>query len=874
MINIVISLLRIKVVAVLLGPAGVGLVGILQNLMVTASTVSSLGVGNVGTRQIAEAAGRNELAGIDTARRALFWGTLVLAAVGGFVFWTMRHQLAQWVINDPAMADTIGWLSIGVALSIATSAQSALLTGMRRIGDIARAQITSALLFTALGIAAIAWLGDRGLLLYILVVPLTGFIVSHIFVARLPAIQSPRTPLRTLTGQWRTMLRLGIAFMLAGLAGTLGQLAVRTLVQRELGTDALGYFHAAFAISMTYLGFVLGAMGTDYYPRLTAAIHNHDSTNRLVNEQTEVAILLAGPVLLALLALAPWIIQLLYSAEFAPAVTILRWQILGDVLKIASWPLGFVILAAGDGRTFMLTESFAMAIFVGITWLGIPFLGIQATGISFFAMYLFLFPLVYLLARRRTSLRWSTIVKRDFLLLFVSAVLVALAGYFNDWLGAGFGMFAAVIFGIAALVRLAHMAELGGPIGKLSILLRKLMGFHIMCGLKKQLYDDRLVRDVGKLININRKKILCFVRVEAGIGGGDYSILKFVDELAEFHDVLVVVNRGVSKFLPKHKFRMLRVYQFPHYWRGVTRVNSFIWSSYTSILKIASRLNLCQFDFCFGYLRKCALNAVNWASITGSKSVVFHFETPNWLDAELGTNTDGSEFWYSALTAYRNADYLMTISCLSKNMCAEWCGRDGDGVVYPGIERPEINCYSDVREDSIIVVSRMVKSKSLETVLDIAMASNSRPKVIFVGNGPEKATLMKVAGSLPLDVEFMGEVDDKTKWSELSKAKVFLFTSRFEGFGMPPGEALAVGTPCICRDLPILHEVYGESVEYFNTVDDGAQKLDRLLSDYDYWMTMSERGREYIDGRYTWGKAAEMINHVLEQNMLRCDGSQ
>jgi glycosyltransferase involved in cell wall biosynthesis len=207
-------------------------------------------------------------------------------------------------------------------------------------------------------------------------------------------------------------------------------------------------------------------------------------------------------------------------------------------------------------------------------------------------------------------------------------------------------------------------------------------------------------------------------------------------------------------------------------------------------------------------------------------------------------------------------------------MCAEWCGRDGDGVVYPGIERPEINCYSDVREDSIIVVSRMVKSKSLETVLDIAMASNSRPKVIFVGNGPEKATLMKVAGSLPLDVEFMGEVDDKTKWSELSKAKVFLFTSRFEGFGMPPGEALAVGTPCICRDLPILHEVYGESVEYFNTVDDGAQKLDRLLSDYDYWMTMSERGREYIDGRYTWGKAAEMINHVLEQNMLRCDGSQ
>ncbi len=112
---------------------------------------------------------------------------------------------------------------------------------------------------------------------------------------------------------------------------------------------------------MTYIGFVLTAMGTDYYPRLTAAIHDHATVNRLVNEQTEVALLLAGPVFLAMLGLAPWVIQLLYSSRFRPAVDVLRWQMLGDVLKVASWPLGFIILAAGDGRTFMLTESLAWA---------------------------------------------------------------------------------------------------------------------------------------------------------------------------------------------------------------------------------------------------------------------------------------------------------------------------------------------------------------------------------------------------------------------------------------------------------------------------------------------------------------------------------
>lgn len=467
-INIVISLLRIKVVAVLLGPAGVGLVGILQNMMTTATTVSSLGISNVGTRQIAQAAGRNDQEEIDAARRALFWGTLILAGVGGIVFWSLRHPLANWVLDDPGMANAIGWLAIGVALSIASQAQSALLTGMRRIGDIARAQITSAILFTALGIAVIIWLGERGLLLYILTVPFVGFIVSHYFVAKLPGIQSPRTSINVLWGQWRIMVRLGSAFMLAGLAGTLGQLAVRALVQRELGADGLGYFHAAFAISMTYLGFVLGAMGTDYYPRLTAVIHDPGKANQLVNEQTEVAILLAGPVLLAMLAMAPWVIQLLYSEEFLPAINVLRWQILGDVLKVVSWPLGFIILASGNGRTFMLTESFAMVVFVAITAIMLPIIGVQATGVSFLAMYVFYLPLVYWLAKRRTGFSWISTIKRDFVVLTLCAVVVALLGVWNVWLGLIIGLIITAIMGGLALVRLAHMAELSGTLGRLA----------------------------------------------------------------------------------------------------------------------------------------------------------------------------------------------------------------------------------------------------------------------------------------------------------------------------------------------------------------------------------------------------------------------
>ena len=105
---------------------------------------------------------------------------------------------------------------------------------------------------------------------------------------------------------------------------------------------------------MTYIGFVLGAMGTDYFPRLTEAINDQARARKLVNEQTEMALLLAGPVLLAMITLAPWVIHLLYAASFAPATEVLRWQVLGDILKVASWPMGFILLAMGAAAFTLL----------------------------------------------------------------------------------------------------------------------------------------------------------------------------------------------------------------------------------------------------------------------------------------------------------------------------------------------------------------------------------------------------------------------------------------------------------------------------------------------------------------------------------------
>jgi PST family polysaccharide transporter len=456
-LSVVFGVLRMKIAALLLGPAGVGLIGMYQNLLQTAATMISLGVGTAGTRQIAAAHGQEDAGAVGLACRALFWGALALATLGSVVFTLLGGWIAAHLLHKPELVSEVRWLAIGVALTVAAESQNALLTGLRRIGDLARIQIGSTAMATALGVAALLAWGRNGLLAMVLVVPVVTFAQGLWYTRRLRMPTGvASTPWLQLAKQLRALAQLGAVLMVSGLVAMLGQLAVRSIVQRDLGTDALGQFQAAWGIGMVYLSFMLGAMTTDYYPRLTAAMADREAAARTVNEQTEVALLLCGPVLLALLGTVPWVIHLLYSPAFAPAADILRWQLLGDVLKVMSWPLGFVLLAAGAGKTLIATEALGIGVFVAVTVLGVRTLGPTATGWGFLAMYVCYLPFVYALARARIGFRWQPAVWRYGLVLFGVALAVSALGHINTVLAAIAGIASACSFGLYALLRLAQ----------------------------------------------------------------------------------------------------------------------------------------------------------------------------------------------------------------------------------------------------------------------------------------------------------------------------------------------------------------------------------------------------------------------------------
>jgi PST family polysaccharide transporter len=463
--SIAANLIKMKVLALLLGPVGVGLAGLYVSLITTASTIAGLGLGTAGTRRVAAIDVAENDAAFQLARVTLLWAGLALAAIGAATFWFTSGWIALQTLGKAARTSDIAWLAIGVGLTVAAGAQTALLAGLRRIGDLARIQAGAGIAGAFLGIIAV-WLWDeQGLVAMALVVPFMTFLLGHVYAARTPRSTAPRPTLRAMLGEFSAVGALGLTIMLSQVATLASQLVVRVLVQRELGTDALGHFQAAWTISVTYVGFVLAAMGTDYFPRLSAALAEPGKANRLVNEQTEVALLLCGPVLVAMLGLAPWIVPLLYSDAFGPTVDVLRWQILGDVFKVISWPLGFVLLAAGAGKTFVMAEVAGVSVFILGVHFGLPIIGLSATGVAFVAMYVLYLTLVVAICAWRFEVVWNRTVLIHAACLFAGAVGIVLVADASEIAGGAIGFVAACLLGLWSMLRISRFSEDGASVG-------------------------------------------------------------------------------------------------------------------------------------------------------------------------------------------------------------------------------------------------------------------------------------------------------------------------------------------------------------------------------------------------------------------------
>lgn len=462
--NILLGIVRTKVFAVLLGPGGIGLIGVYTSITHFASVLAGMGINRSGVRQIAGAAGSGDEFRMAATIKALRRVTALLGLMGGLLLAALSIPISQLTFGNRDHWASVAILGTVVFFTAVSGGQEALVQGLRRLGDLVRIKVLGSVWGTVLGIP-IVWLWrEEGVVWMLVAVSGMGVITSWYYARRVEV--SPVTidwPIAF--GEARSLLKFGVALMGAGLVGAATVYLLRLMIIHHAGLDAVGQYFAAYTLSGIYVGFILQAMGADFYPRLTAAAHNNTECNRLVNEQAEIALLLAVPGLVAVLSLAPQVIHIFYSSDFVPSVMVLRWQVLGLLGQVVSWPIGFVLLAKGRGRTFFLAELISNCAHLALMWFLTREFGLVGAGMAFFGAYLFYIFFIYSIVRRISAFAWSPVNRRLACWLVPPVGIVFLSTWFlpGPW---------AAVFGVVVTVVVSWFSlnSLVSRVGSASVL--------------------------------------------------------------------------------------------------------------------------------------------------------------------------------------------------------------------------------------------------------------------------------------------------------------------------------------------------------------------------------------------------------------------
>ncbi len=239
--------------------------------------------------------------------------------------------------------------------------------------------------------------------------------------------------------------------------------------------------------------------------------------------------------------------------------------------------------------------------------------------------------------------------------------------------------------------------------------------------------------------------------------------------------------------------------------------------------------------------------------------------------------------WYQFLIPRlaRRVRRVMTVSEFSRNRLADLTGVDPANidVIYNGVDGrfapPALEAVAAVRREHdlpgpyVLTLGSIEPRKNLATLLKAwPLVAERRPNLTLAIAGGGNAIYADAAvdpRSLPR-VKLLGYVDDANLPALYGGCETFVFPSTYEGFGLPPLEAMACGAPVVCSNATALPEVVGDAAVLIEPRDAGAmaEAIVSLTDDVALRADLFGRGRARA-ARFSWDASAEQVWQVLSR---------
>lgn len=381
-----------KILALELGAAGVGIFGLLRQLLQNLNVFSTFSGTTALVQGVASRSGDEQARYVRATGCFFAWGGLVIAA--GLLLGA--RWLGPWLLPHPQSASLLRWTALAVVAVNAQTYFTGLLSAYRSVNALVRSQLMGpvAVLLLAWPVARLVRGGSAAGLVAMLGVPGAVVGVAAMVQAWRSGLFQParRAPIRREDA--RSFFGTSLVMLASGALMTGMQYVQSRLVAEWLGLEQAGQFWVAWTLSMTYVTILLTSYGTYYMPALSA-LRDDASRHSLIRDYLRLALLVMPVLVSFVVVFKPWVVLGMFSAKLLPAVKVMRWMLIGDFLKGVAWVLAFPMLAFNEMRRFFWTEAAFNVGSAVASWVWLASGGsIEGLGVIFVALYALYLPLM------------------------------------------------------------------------------------------------------------------------------------------------------------------------------------------------------------------------------------------------------------------------------------------------------------------------------------------------------------------------------------------------------------------------------------------------------------------------------------------------
>jgi O-antigen/teichoic acid export membrane protein len=351
-----------KAVAVFIGPSGLAIIGQLQNFTQLTMTAAQGAITNGVVKFTAECAGEKE-----RLRRIFgtsFWITLVCSIITGAIIVAFSKTEARFFLKDETLYSVFIVFGLTVVFFALNGLFLSIINGLQEIKLFVKANILQSVVTLIFTTAMIFLAGLKGALLAMVTNQSIVFFIL-LFMVRNHSVLRRENLKNTFSGtEAKKLLNYSLMAVISASLTPIAHLIIRNHITAKFGINAAGEWQAIWYISTVYLMVITTTLSVYYLPKLSSIANNTIELRKEILQGYKYLVPFIVILTIGIFLFRGLIIQILFTDEFLSVKRLFLFQLIGDVMKIVSWLLSYVMLAKAMTKTFIATEIIFLIFFV------------------------------------------------------------------------------------------------------------------------------------------------------------------------------------------------------------------------------------------------------------------------------------------------------------------------------------------------------------------------------------------------------------------------------------------------------------------------------------------------------------------------------